>query len=273
MPAADAGVTNVIEVAERVGIMERPVLAERLPVIAPLDAVEHDEPAHVGAGEELALAVEVEAPHVAPTLAEELEPLADRVVAPDALLKLDAADLGRDGAPLQAVEPAVGPPGQRVRHRVGVFHAEARQEHLGIAVGPIVAVAVGIEEQVGDLDDEHAAIAECQAAGQIEPGHEIVGAVGPAVAVGVLQDRDAIRPLRPARRRIGNAVVDRPRVAIDGDPLQLGGVGILHVLNDPEPAPVVKLDGHRLADQRLGRDQADLQAIGDRHPPGSLRGA
>ena len=141
-----------------------------------------------------------------------------RVVAPDALLKLDAPDLGRDRAPLQAVEPAVGPPGERVGHRVGVFHAEAGQEHLGIAVGPVVAVAVRIKEQVRDLDDEHAAVAERQAARQVQPGHKIMGAVGPAVAVGVLQDRDAIRALRPARRRIGNPVVDRPRIAIDRQP-------------------------------------------------------
>ena len=124
VPAAHTGVTNVVKIAERVRVMKRPMLAERLPVIASLDAVEHDEPAHVGAGEELALAVEVEAPHIAPALTEQLEPLAHRVIAPYALLKLDAADPGRDGTTLQAVEPAVGPPGERVRHRVGVFHAE-----------------------------------------------------------------------------------------------------------------------------------------------------
>ena len=112
--------------------------------------------------------------------------LVARVVAPDALLELDAADLGRDRAPLEAVEPAVRPPGQRVGHRVGVFHAEAGQEHLGIAVGPVVAVAVGVEQQVRRLEDEHAAVAEGQPAGQVQPGHEVAGAVGPAVAVGVL---------------------------------------------------------------------------------------
>ena len=145
------------------------MLAERLPVIASLDAVEHDEPADVGAGEELAVAVEVEAPHVAPALAEQLESLGRRVISPDALLELDAADLGRDRAPLKTVEPAVGPPGQRVRHRVGVFHAEAGQEHLGIAVGPVVVVAVGIEEQVRRLEDEDAAVAEGQPARQVQP--------------------------------------------------------------------------------------------------------
>ena len=106
----------------------------------------------------------------------------------------------------------------------------------------------------------------------MEPSHEIAGAVGPAVAVGILQDCDAIRALRPARRGIRNAVVDCPRVAIDGDSLELGGVRILHILNNPEPAPVVKLDGYRLAYQGLGCHQADFQAIGDGHMPGSFRG-
>ena len=45
------------------------MLAERLPVIASLNTVEHREPAHIGAGEQLALAVEIKAPHVPPTLA------------------------------------------------------------------------------------------------------------------------------------------------------------------------------------------------------------
>ena len=265
--AADAVVTDVVEVTERVGIVERAVLAERLPVVAALDAVEHDEPADVGAGEELAVAVEVEAPHVAPALAEQLESPRARVVAPDALLELDPADPGRHRAPLEAVEPAVGPPGQGVGHRVGVFHAEAGQEHLGVAVGPVVAVAVRVEQQVRGLEDEDAAGAEGQPARQVQPGHEVVGAVGPAVAVGVLQDGDPIRALRPARRRLGDAVVGGPRIAIDRDALQPGGVGVLQVLDDPEPPAVVELDRHRLADHRLGRDEADLQALGDRHPP------
>ena len=93
MSAGHAGVANMVKITKRVGIVERPVLAERLPVIASLNAMKHHESADVGAGEELAVAVEVEAPHVAAAFAEELEPFARRVIAPDALLKLDTPDL------------------------------------------------------------------------------------------------------------------------------------------------------------------------------------
>ena len=63
-----------------------------------------------------------------------------------------------------------------------------------------------------------------------------MSAIDAAVAVGVLEDRDPIGPLGPARWRLGHAVVDRPRVSVDRDPLQPGRVGILQVLDDPEPA-------------------------------------
>src|SRR3712207_7210821 len=49
--------------------------------------------------------VEIEAPRIAAALAEEFEPLCDRVVPPDALLELDAANVRRDGAALAAVQP------------------------------------------------------------------------------------------------------------------------------------------------------------------------
>ena len=48
------------------------------------------------------------------------------MIAPDPLLELVAADPGRDGAPLRAVEPAVGPPGHRVDGRVARPGARSR---------------------------------------------------------------------------------------------------------------------------------------------------
>ena len=118
--------------------------------------------------------------------------------------------------PWQPYSQPSGPPGQRVGHRVGVFHAEAGEQHLGIAVGHVVAVAVGIEQQIRHLQHEDAAVAEGQPAGQIQPGDEILGPVGPAVAVGVFEDRDAIGALAAraaaarARGRRRSASSDRP---------------------------------------------------------------
>ena len=64
---------DVVEVAVGVRVVQRAVLAERLPVVAALHAVQHREAAEVGAVEEVAVAVEVEAPGVAAALAEQLE--------------------------------------------------------------------------------------------------------------------------------------------------------------------------------------------------------
>src|SRR5207253_712160 len=98
------------------------VLAERLPVVAALDAMQHDMAAHVGAVEQVAVPVEVQAPRVAAALAEQLEAMRQRVVTPHALLKLDGRLLGggrvpdprRDRAALTAVEPTIRAPGERV---------------------------------------------------------------------------------------------------------------------------------------------------------------
>ena len=68
------------------------------------------------------------------------------MIAPHALLKLDAANVGRGRAALHSVQPAVGSPGQRVGKGVRVFHAKAREQHLGRTVGHVVAIAIGIEQ-------------------------------------------------------------------------------------------------------------------------------
>ena len=102
-----------------------------------------------------------------------------------------------DVLPVTAVEPAVRPPGEVVGQRLGVLHAEAGQQHLGIAVGHVVAVLVGVEEQVGDLEDVDAAVAEGQPGAKVQAGDKVLEAVGAAVAVGVLADGDAVGPPGP----------------------------------------------------------------------------
>ena len=73
------------------------------------------------------------------------------------------------------------------------------EQNLGIAVGHVVAVAIGIEEQIRSLHDEHAAVPQRQARRQVQAVNEIFGRVGVAVAVGIFQDRDPVGAARPAR--------------------------------------------------------------------------
>ena len=80
------------------------------------------------------------------------------------------------------------------------------------------------------------------------------------------------RMSRATRRRVGDAVVNRPRVSIHLHAFQTGRVGILQVLNDPQPPAVVELGADRLPNDRLGGDEIDAEAGGDGHVPGGLVG-
>src|SRR5439155_24079580 len=107
------------------------------------------------------------------------------------------------GAAGGAVEPAVRAPLQRVGERMGVVHAEAGEEYLRIAVGNVVLVLVRVEEQVRRLDDIDAAVAEAEAAGNVEARDEVLALAIDAVLVGVIADGDAVGPFWPVRRRLG----------------------------------------------------------------------
>ncbi len=138
-----------------------------------------------------------------------------RMESPDGLLELDPADVVARRAPGDAVEPAVRAPGEVIDQRLGVLHAEAGEQDLGLAVGHVVAVAVGVEQEVGHLEDVDAAVAERQPRAEVQTGDEVREAVGPAVAVGVLADRDPVGALRApwvAVRAL--AVIDGPRPAV-----------------------------------------------------------
>src|SRR5205814_2311534 len=129
--AEEAAVPNRVEVAEGVRVVQGAVLAKALDVIAALDVMA-ERLGGVAAGEELAVAIEVDPPGVAAPFGEQLELPGDGVVAPDALLELDAADVGRHRAALRPIQPAIGSPGQRVGEGVGILHAEALEQHLGV---------------------------------------------------------------------------------------------------------------------------------------------
>ena len=88
-PALEPGVRDVVEVAVGVRVVQRAVLGEPLDVVRALHLVQHREAAPVRARDHLPVPVEVEAVGVAAALAEQLELLRLRVIAPDALLELD----------------------------------------------------------------------------------------------------------------------------------------------------------------------------------------
>ena len=81
---------------------------------------------------------------------------------------------------------------------MGVAGAPAGEQHLA-DVGLAVAVGVLQEQRVGRLEDDHAAVGEEQAGGDVEPLGEDRELVGPAVAVGVLADRDPVAALAVPR--------------------------------------------------------------------------
>src|SRR5205807_39097 len=85
--AAPVGVGDVVEVAERIGVAERPVLGETLDEVAALHVVDHHVVAVVGAGEQVAVGVPLQAEGVAAALAEDLEAVGVGVVAPGGLLE------------------------------------------------------------------------------------------------------------------------------------------------------------------------------------------
>jgi hypothetical protein len=187
------------------------------------------------------------------------------MIPPHALLEVDAPNVGRDVGPLRAVQPSVRAPGERIRQRARVLHAEAGEQHFGIAVGHVVVVAVGIEQEIRDVEHEDAAVAERDARRQVQSADEVLGPVDASIAVGIFQNRDPIGSFRPPRRRLGNPVVDGPRIAVDLHPLESGRIGILQILHDPQPAPIVEFDANRLADMRLGRHEIDGKPVGNRH--------
>src|SRR3989442_5237159 len=89
--AFEPGVRNMIEVAEGVRIVQRPVFAEAFDIVAALHLVQPDLLAEVCSRDDVAVLVEIESPGVATPFGEQLELMGERMVTPDALLKFEAA--------------------------------------------------------------------------------------------------------------------------------------------------------------------------------------
>ena len=75
---------------------------------------------------------------------------------------------------------------------MGILLAPAIEQDLGRSVGPVVAVAVGDEQEMRGRADPDAAEADFHAADEIQVVGEDLTRVEPAVAVGVFKDENAV---------------------------------------------------------------------------------
>src|SRR5262249_31598368 len=157
-------------------------------------------------------------PRVTGPLAEQLEVLGPGVDAEhgagEGVLFAAALDVAVVKDAVKAVQPAVRAPGQGVGQLVGVGAAEAGDHHLRRA-GRLAVGAFLVKEQVRGVGHPDAAVADRDAAGDVETLGEDGDLVVGAVAFGTFQDLDAV-------------------LAGAG-----GASGVLQAFGDPDAAAVV----------------------------------
>ena len=126
-------------------------------------------------------------------------------------------------------------------------------------------IFVGVEQQIGRLRHENAAMTERHAGGKIQSGDEVLEFIRDAIAVRIFANRDPVRALRPARRRLRDAIIFRAEILIHAHCCQPGGIRILQILHNPHAAAFIEAHRDRLANVRFTRDQLHFEAIGNAH--------
>ena len=265
------------QLPERIGRARRTELAgidALLEVDAALDVVPAAGGAAVVAGIHAAVAVELEAEGIARAFAEDVVFPGLRMVAPDhAAFEMDrggvrgietrADHAGGRRAAMHAVEPAVRTQDDAVADRVRVLKTEAGEMHHRGAVGNVIAVGIGVEQQVRRIHHPDAAMGAHGGIGHIQPVLEDRMLIVDPVALRRLMDGDDIGAAVMVRRSRRHAVVVRAIILIAADHVHAGGIGILAILRDPKPAAGVETEVRRLGDLRL-RKQEIHREIGRR---------
>ena len=151
---------------------------------------------------------------------------------------------------------------------MGILDAEALEMDDRIAVGAIVPVGIGIEEEVGRLEDPQAPGIESEARDEAQAIDENPMFFGDPVAVGILVEGDLVETAVVVGRGGRHLVVDAPQEGIAADHRQPRRLGVLDELGHPDPAPGIPLHREGLTDRRLGKDQIDAEIL--RHPEAAL---
>ena len=262
----------MLEVPVGVRVVQGTVLGKALHMVGALHLVQHGVAAVVGPGYQLAMAVKVQSPCVAASLAEKFKRATRRMVPPDSLLKLDSTNLPGHGAALGAVQPPIRSPDKAVGVGMGILHAKPGQQHLRIPIGNVVAIFVGVEQKVGRLHHEDTAPTQRQSRGKVQARNEIPRLAIATVGVRILQDGDPVGTLGPLGRRFGNLVPNRAEILVLGYGLEAGGIRVLKILDNPHPPAAVEGDAERLANERFGRDQPGLETRFGHHARQGLFG-
>ena len=193
--------------------------------------------------------VPVVAPGIRGALAHGFDDVAGGMIAPDAAVhphtlgfrRAGPADTRGVGNADAAPKPAIRPPAEAVGEGVVVAAGDVKpiEQHLGFAVGNIVVIVIGDEQQARWAQQKHAAQANLDAGENLCLIIEHRAFIEMAVMVCVLKDQHAIRQV---------SVVSHFRL------------GVSVVLGDPKAPPRVK--GHRdgLAHIRFAGEDGDRKA-------------
>src|SRR5947209_7578768 len=79
------------------------------------------------------------------------------------------------------------------------------------------------------------------------------------------ENRQAIRPLGPARRWLGQLVPNSAQILIYFYRLEAGWCWVLEILQHPQPATIVEGNRQRLSNFRLRCHKLDFETRGDLH--------
>src|SRR5262249_47411680 len=154
---------------------------------------------------------ESDAPGIARALAENLEVLRPRMNAEQSagelVLLAAVLDVAVVEDAVEAIEPAVGPPGERVGQLVRVGAAKAGDDDFRLA-GRLAVGPLAVEEDVRRVGHPDAAVADRDAGGDVEALGEDGDLVVVAVAAGALQDLDAVAPRAGGTARVFEALGD-----------------------------------------------------------------
>ena len=207
---ARGGEEEVFQLGRKVGAAvrdeRRKVAVALIPIVAVADDIGRATAAVEAAAvrhEEVAHAVEIEAPLVAAAGGEDLEFVAHGVITPDRGPHAEAFGVGRAGLAderirkdaVATVEPAVGPPRKAVERLVRILKPPTIKQHLRRPVGHVVVIFIGNEEQIRRSADPDAAESNLESAHKIQFVRKHFLRLEHAVTVLVLEDHDTVLPL------------------------------------------------------------------------------